>query len=105
MTKLFIDDERFPSDDGNWLIARNANEVRAYILAGIKFSFFSFDHDLGFAEETGYDIAKWLIEYDMDWNVLPSKLEWYVHSQNPVGRDAINQYLECAVKNLEKFEK
>lgn len=87
--KLFIDDERFPVVANNPLIiiARNYPAAKeAFEVFGCP-SFISFDHDLGQYSQTGYDIAKLLIEMDMDrdgkW--MPSDFHFYVHSQNPVG--------------------
>ena len=59
-----------------------------------------FDHDLGESDEmTGYDCAKWLVEYCMDNDLdLPM---WDIQSANPVGRDNINGILN----NYKKFRK
>jgi len=44
-----------------------------------------------FKEKTGFDSAKWLVDYCLDNSeVLP---RWYTHSANPVGRDNIDKYL------------
>ena len=77
----------------------------------------SFDHDLGKElslnaikngmskkdarklkqeEKTGYDCAKWLVNYCIDNNTkLPI---WGVHSANPVGKDNINGLLNSFIK-------
>jgi len=48
--------------------------------------FISYDHDLG-EGKTGYDCAKWLVEYCLENNLsLP---EYDLHSQNPVGKENI----------------
>ena len=58
----------------------------AYIETNGFPNFISFDHDLGL-EESGYDCAKWLVDYCLDHNLhLP---EFEVHSQNPVGKENI----------------
>ena len=50
----------------------------------------AFDHDLGLGY-SGYDAAKWIIDYCMDRNEpIP---EWVVQSSNPVGRRNIDQLL------------
>lgn len=42
-------------------------------------------------EKTGYDCAKWLVDYCMDNDMdLP---DWNIQSANPVGRDNINGLL------------
>lgn len=58
----------------------------------------SLDHDLGLPENgTGYDVAKWIEEHAFN-HELP-KLQWNVHSANPVGR----QRIMAALKNADKF--
>ncbi|SFG54636.1 cyclic-phosphate processing receiver domain-containing protein [Sulfitobacter dubius] len=102
---LFIDDERFPPSDGQaWQIARNLAEVASALRSFGPPDFISFDHDLGEAEPTGYDIAKKLVAGDLGElegtefeSGLPWGFQFYVHSQNPVGADNIrallNRYL------------
>ena len=55
----------------------------------------SFDHDLGDIngekEYTGYDCAKWLVEYCIDFDLDLPKFK--VHSANPVGGENILKYL------------
>lgn len=91
---IFIDDERFPPDDGNeWLICRDYYYfVDAVIESGNEISFISFDHDLAM-DETGFDCVKFLVERDMDHNILTKDFKFYVHSQNPVGKKNIEGYL------------
>ena len=99
--RLFLDDERFPPNDGNeWKIARSFQEAQIlYFNYGVP-SFISFDHDLGDQVKTGYDFAKWLVEKDIEcgFNFLPDTFSYYVHSQNPVGakniRDLIDNYFD-----------
>ena len=44
-----------------------------------------------YTEKTGYDCAKFLTEYCIDYSKeLP---KWYSHSANPVGRDNIDRLL------------
>lgn len=45
-------------------------------------------------EKTGYDCAKWLVQYCID-NDLKFP-EYTVHSMNPVGAERIRQYIEWA---------
>ena len=95
--KLFLDDERNPPGDPmDWVVVRSYNEAVATIYnLGVPY-FISFDHDLA-DDRTGYDFAKWLVEQDMDFfkgDYIPNNFEFYVHSQNPVGRDNIQFYLD-----------
>lgn len=90
--KIFIDDERFPITDG-WIICRTKDDfVRTVFEYGFP-DYISFDHDLGDNQPTGFDIAKWIVEYDLDYNVIGSDFAFYVHSQNPIGKINIEEYL------------
>jgi hypothetical protein len=89
MHNLFLDDERFPIGD-NWEIVRSYEEAVEFVLKNGLPNFISFDHDLG-TEKTGYDFAKWLVDHIMDNDL--DKFEFYVHSQNPIGKRNIEEYL------------
>ena len=101
---LFLDDIRDPNlflnDTKTWVVARNHNDFVKIITERGLPDFISFDHDLSdvdqnktsnFKEKTGYDCAKWLIEYCMRAN--ESLPKWQVHSMNSVGRNNINALL------------
>lgn len=97
--RIFLDDERFPApDSGAWLISRSAEHaihlVENFCSPG-KLTFVSFDHDLGPDQKTGMDFARYLVEKDIDsgGTFLPSDFSFYVHSQNPVGKENIERYL------------
>lgn len=93
---LFIDDERFPpGDDKPWVIARTLKEVQVVIQERGWPSFISFDHDLGDNQPTGYDIVKWMIDQDLDndFQCLSDDFQFYVHSQNPIGKANIEGLL------------
>ena len=47
----------------------------------------SFDHDLG-TDKSGYDCAKWLINYCIEKNIAVP--EYNIHSANPIGRANID---------------
>jgi len=59
-----------------------------------------FDHDLGEDTPTGYDCAKWLVDYCLDNKLSPPL--WSSQSANPVGKANINRLLRNFIKNLEK---
>jgi hypothetical protein len=103
---LFIDDERFPpADNRSWRIARTRDEAIQLILEYGMPRFISFDHDLGDDTPTGHDIAQTLVEMDLDGRIdIPEKFEYYVHSQNPVGRQNIDALLKgyLAFKDKQK---
>jgi hypothetical protein len=66
----------------------------------------SFDHDLADAhyigaeskEKTGYDFAKWLVDFHLDNNITPD-FDYKVHSMNPVGAKNIQTLLDNFVRN------
>lgn len=122
---LFLDDIRDPIHaygythytpfiTKKWDVVRNYNQFVDYIHKNGLPLFISFDHDLAddqysigsfwddpekMKEKTGYDCAKFLIEYCIDKSlILP---DYYVHSMNPVGKRNIIELL----KNYEKFIK
>lgn len=104
------------SEDTKWDIVRNYNEFVDYITKNGLPTFISFDHDLAAShytpehlwsdyakskawqdaqvheEKTGYDCAVWLLKY---CKAKKLKLPLFVcHSQNPVGRDKINNLMD-----------
>jgi hypothetical protein len=99
MIKIFLDDIRVPQDD-SWVIVKSYLEFVDFIITHKwnLISEISLDHDLGLEgenEKTGYDVAKWLVNYSLDRNVLLPLIR--VHSANPVGAknimSLINGYL------------
>jgi hypothetical protein len=127
MNKLFLDDIRNPKDcanglvpsklnkmywDDDWSIVRSYDQFVSWIVKNGLPDFISFDHDLadvhysmdfskfndGGKEKTGYECAKWLVNYCMDMKLdIP---RYIVHSQNPVGKVNIQSYLENGRKNI-----
>ena len=98
---LFLDDEREPPMDGHkWVLVRSFDQAKRYVESHGMPPYASFDHDLGDGQ-TGYDFIKWLVEHDMEKNVIKENFDYYVHSQNPIGvaniRGYLSNYLE--VKN------
>ncbi len=99
----------------NWIIVRNYDQFVNYIETNGLPYFISFDHDLAdehyvpaeywksyetnkqyqesqtYKEKTGYECAKWLVDYCLDNNLeCPN---FICHSLNPVGKDNINGLL------------
>ncbi len=95
--RMFIDDERMPPD-GEWVIVRSVLEAQDYITVHGMPNYVSFDHDLGSLDgyplPTGYDFALWLTQQDLDHNSLPQDFDFYVHSQNPIGKENIISLLD-----------
>jgi hypothetical protein len=108
--KLYLDDTRTPSTT-DWVIVRTYEEFISYIETNGLPYYVSFDHDLAqisykdgvesfeYYETTGYDCAKWLVDYCIRNN--KSLPEFNVHSANPVGSENINKYLFNAKKHLD----
>ena len=86
---MFIDDERYPPMDGSvWVIVRTSQQAIDWITSNGYPSFISFDHDLG-GDDTSMRLVNWIIDDCLNMGMnIPFK--WYVHSQNPIGRDNIN---------------
>ncbi len=123
MTKrlMFLDDIRYPIEAyhytkqeiflrNDWHIVRNYEQFINRILEKGLPEMISFDHDLAdghglesdsqeFNGKTGYDCAKWLINYCMDHSILLPK--FYCHSMNPVGKANI----EGLLTNFKKLKK
>lgn len=93
---LFLDDSR--SIPSGYVGVRSYGEFVGHILTNDLPTFISFDHDLG-EDKTGYDCAKWLVNYCLEYNLqLPN---FVVHSQNPVGK----QNIECLLRNFKKIQR
>lgn len=117
MKKLFLDDERMPADvtwvdigPGPWFIVRSFEQAVQWVKTYGFPDVISFDHDLGYEafdtnafgvvvvtnateEKSGYDFAKWLVEYDMSYNLMPKDFKFTVHSMNPIGAENIRNYI------------
>ena len=113
-TLIFIDDER-NFEDVTWVsyphfdkvvTLRQYHEFENYIddiviqggtLEGL---YFSFDHDLGLEDSernrelTGHDCAWYLVELMGEMKTNPNTINYWVHSQNPVGKKNIESLLE-----------
>ena len=124
---IFLDDVRIPTQVTwadipqyqHYSLVRNYNEFISLILARGLPKYVCYDHDLAnehysdafrnvalpynsYTEKTGYDCAKWLVNYCMEKDQdLP---EYIVHSMNPAGGKNIWEYLENYRKFREKEE-
>lgn len=100
---LFIDDERFPPNDGKrWVIARTPWDACRIISTRGFPQFISFDHDLGIANGdalTSISIINWFTDYVVDGILtIPSGFDYYVHSQNPIGAANIRGKMDELIK-------
>jgi hypothetical protein len=128
MSRLYLDDIRTPRTELNFDIVRNYEEFVMYILTNGLPNVVSFDHDLSlehyedylsdknwdksdeevqldydsYKEKTGYDCAKWLVDYCIDNQlILPT---CFVHSENRVGGDNIISYINNYLRFIEGKE-
>ena len=120
---LFLDDERNIGDvswapwqvqekyrNEEWVVCRGYGDAMVEILNRGFPKYISFDHDLGHDKYTGYELAKQLVENDIISGNKESReaykfaldFDFYVHSQNPIGKANIegllNNYLK--VRNV-----
>jgi len=94
--KLFIDDTRNPPNE-DYMVARSYDEAIHILRSKGCPEYISFDHDLGSTDKSGYEIAKWIINSDLNKKGLfiPKNFRFSVHSQNPVGAENIRSALTC----------
>ena len=102
--RLWLDDNRDPKNHiiqqefgakGDEVWVKTVAEAKTYVQQG-NVSFISFDNDLG-PGESGSDLATW-IEEQAYHKTIP-RIEWTVHSRNPI--ESRNIYM--ALRNADKF--
>ena len=130
---LFLDDEREPRDvtwvripqGVKWTVVRNYTDFVDMIERRGLPKFIAFDHDLGFEhyqdyskaqktgilnynaykEKTGYDAAKWLVNYCINHDQDFPNFE--VHSMNVIGKiniqSLVNSFRQFAGYNKPKI--
>jgi hypothetical protein len=123
---LYLDDVRTPSTDlpgyEPWVVVRNFNDFKNFIVDNGIPDLISFDHDLAeehmndyynqfalngyqnpdyssYKEMTGLDCAYWLVKHIQDNNLTLNKC--CVHSHNPVGAANIQSYLNGFKKHMD----
>jgi len=114
LTRLFIDDLRDPPNENKdgFIVVRNYSEAIHWMRKNGCPDYISFDHDLGFtrllrdkdpSELNGYDIAKWMVEQDINakGNWFAEKFSYVVHSANPIGAANIIGLLDCYLRERE----
>jgi len=112
MVKVFLDDIRFPNwvyEDGNpldeWIILRSYNQFENWLKSNLVVpDVISFDHDLGYHDKTGLDVAKLLGEFLLDKKEKGEPFNFpdvHVHSMNPVGGRNIREYMGNLKKHIE----
>lgn len=98
MYKLFLDDERFPTNIEWYVICRTYDQAVNTIKENGFPIHIQFDHDLWVDEsgsiwKSGYDFAKYIVELDIETTCIPENFTFDVHSMNPVGNKNIRDYL------------
>lgn len=102
---LWLDDERDPTNPstqtlfhstGKEVWAKTAHEAISLLQTG-EVTHISLDHDLGDNSESGMTVARYIEEAAFH-GTLP-KLQWTVHSMNPIGK----KNMETALNNANKF--
>lgn len=118
---LFLDDERVPSrvswislpEGVEWTIVRNYDQFVDCVSKNGLPNFITYDHDLAdqhysmtleevkqfsyegvvnsYSEKTGYDCAKWLVQYCLENNCKHP--QYSVHSLNPIGKKHIESLI------------
>ena len=105
----------------HWIVVRSYNELVDTINKLGLPTFVSLDHDLSdihyghvlinrndlngdeipydsYIEKTGYDCAKWLVDYCMNKGIKHPP--YVVHSMNPIGKSNIESYIESYNKTV-----
>jgi hypothetical protein len=96
---MFLDDERFPKTDRDWILARSFKDAIYYMERKGCPSYISFDNDLGEGKFEGIHLAHWMVEKDMNENqtFFPPDFDFNVHSANtqagPRIESLLRQYL------------
>ena len=90
---VWLDDLR-PIRPGYNALAKTADEAIKLLKTG-RVQSISLDHDLGPPEAgTGYDVAQWIEKAAYQGKI--NRLEWNIHSANPVGVSNMRQALLSA---------
>lgn len=98
--RMFLDDVRHPSwvypgeDVQDWMVCRSVAEALSVIHDLGCPEWISFDHDLGDQVPTGYDLAQWLVQQDLDTQFMSEEFSYDCHSANPVGAANIRNLLD-----------
>ena len=99
--RMFIDDIRNPQLQYD-VIVRSSKEAINYVVKNGCPNHISFDHDLG-EDDTSMIFIKWLVNEDLDNNIIPIDFNFNVHSANPIGTANINGYLGGYIKRKRKL--
>jgi hypothetical protein len=94
--RLWVDDMR-PKPVAYDVWVKTSDEAIAQLKTG-KVTAISLDHDLGELQAgDGYQIAKWIEDAALAKKI--PRLDWDLHTANPVGR----KNMEAALKNADRY--
>lgn len=96
--KLFVDDIR-DAPDSTWVVVRSVQQARLLIRTHGIPDEMSLDHDMG--TNPGGDVSefvKWLILYDMEFDIIKRPLVYKIHSANPVASENMRSWLDNYMK-------
>jgi hypothetical protein len=112
-----------PEDGRHWIVVRTSAAAIAWMRKHGIPEYISFDHDLG-DDDTGMKVAYWMAKNllepkNMTWAEkwfaylsgdytklkLPRKFRYYVHSQNPVGKQNIERLMQLLIEEVGKDKK
>jgi len=96
--KLFLDDERYPSQEG-WFIARSSQEAIELVEKIGMPCEIAFDHDLG-GDDTSIKFIWWVIDQHYDNGLEIGDLQYSIHSQNPIGAANIKGLMEGFLNDI-----
>jgi hypothetical protein len=98
---LFIDPVKEPQRDGKkWQTARSTTAAAAIMKQLGAPKAISINYDLGKNEPYGAEIARWLVQLDLNHNILSQDLEYFIHGGSVV--DATN--MKMILNNYLKFK-
>jgi hypothetical protein len=98
---IFIDPAKEPQRDGRkWQTARSTTAAAAIMKQLGAPKAISINYDLGKDEPYGADIARWLVQLDLNHNILTNDVEFLIHGGSIV--DATN--MKLIINNYLKFK-
>jgi hypothetical protein len=98
---LFIDPTKEPQRDGKkWQTARSTQAAAGIMKQLGAPAAISVNYDLGKNEPYGADIARWLVQLDLNHNILAEDLDLTIHGGSIV--DATN--MKTILRNYLKFK-
>lgn len=98
---LFIDPTKEPQRDGKkWQTARSTTAAAAIMKQLGAPLAISVNYDLGKNEPFGADVARWLVQLDLNANILAEDVDLTIHGGSVV--DATN--MKTIIRNYLKFK-